>query len=116
MTATKAALDTYGVPMWGYEGGQGMVAPGGNTDTALQSLLDAANRRSAHDGAVYTQMLADWQASGGQTFSYYSATSASTMPSATGACDAVNQFDVTAPKWVADRQGPRPCQCWWAGC
>jgi hypothetical protein len=113
MTATKAALDTYGVPMWAYEGGQGMVAPGGNTDTALQSLINAANV-DPRMGAVYTQMLADWQASGGQTFSFYSDVGVVNAFGDWGAMQ--NQFDTTAPKWVAIAKARDTVSCWWAGC
>lgn len=112
MTAQKAALDKFNIPMWAYEGGQSMVAPAGNTDTTLQKLINTTNH-DARMGAVYAQMLADWKAAGGQTFAFYSDVSMDGQYGDWGLM--LNQFDTTQPKWQAVAQA-RDSSCWWTGC
>jgi hypothetical protein len=107
--ATKAVTDSYGLPMVAYEGGQGMTSGG---DPKLQALMLAAN----HDprmGAAYQQMMQDWRSVGGQTFTFFTDVKTSGTSGLWGLKE--NQFDTTAPKWVAATQW-RSTACWWSGC
>ena len=52
MTATKAVADSFGLPMWAYEGGQHLVPPTGDTDATFLNLIIAANR-DPRMGAAY---------------------------------------------------------------
>ena len=113
MTANKAVADKFGIPMWAYEGGQGLAPPGGDTDNTLVSLFTTANR-DPRMGAAYTKMLADWQAVGGQTFVLYDDVSTSSKYGMWGLRE--NQFDNTAAKWVAVQKVRDTVSCWWAGC
>ncbi len=113
MTTTKAVADTYGLPMWAYEGGQHLVPPNGDTDAKFLALITAANR-DPRMGAAYDQDIADWKASGGQTFVYFNHVS---QPSKFGIWGAKESLtDVNAPKWKAVVKARDTSACWWAGC
>ncbi len=113
MTANKAIADKFGIPLWAYEGGQGLVPPGGDTDTSLVTLFTNANR-DARMGAAYTRMLADWQASGGQTFMLYDDVATPSKYGMWGLKE--NMFDTTAAKWSAVAKARDTVSCWWSGC
>ena len=113
MTANKAVADKFGIPMWAYEGGQGLAPPGGDTDTSLVTLFTAANR-DPRMGVAYAKMLADWQASGGQTFSLYTDVAASSKFGMWGLKE--NQFDTSSAKWSAVVKVRDTVSCWWSGC
>ena len=113
MTGNKAVADKFGIPMWAYEGGQGLVPPGGDTDASLVTLFTAANR-DPRMGAAYARMLADWQASGGQTFTLYTDVAASSKYGMWGLKE--NQFDTGSAKWTAVVKVRDTVSCWWTGC
>ncbi len=113
MTANKAVADKFGIPMWAYEGGQGLVPPGGDTDASLVTLFTQANR-DPRMGVAYTRLLADWQAAGGQTFVLYNDVSASSKYGTWGLKE--NQFDTSAAKWTAVVKVRDTVTCWWVGC
>jgi hypothetical protein len=113
MVAAKTVADTYGLPMWAYEGGQHLIAPQGDTDAAFQNLIVAANRDPRMQ-AAYAQYLADWKAAGGQTFAYYSHVGLPSKYGMWGAKDSLS--DNSAPKWKALIQARDGTTCWWAGC
>ena len=113
MTANKAVADKFGIPLWAYEGGQGLAPPGGDTDTTLVTLFNNANR-DPRMGAAYTRLLADWQASGGQTFALYNDVATASKYGAWGLKE--NQFDTTAAKWTAVTKVRDTVSCWWSGC
>ena len=113
MTANRAVADKFGIPLWAYEGGQGLAPPGGDTDTTLVTLFTNANR-DPRMGVAYTRMLADWQASGGQTFALYNDVAAASKYGAWGLKE--NQFDTTAAKWTAVAKIRDTVSCWWSGC
>ena len=113
MTTTKVVADTYGLPMWAYEGGQHLVPPAGDTDAKFLALITAANR-DARMGTAYDQDIADWKAAGGQTFVYYSHVA---VPSKFGIWGVKESLtDVNAPKWKAVVKARDTTACWWAGC
>ncbi len=113
MTTTKAVADTYGLPMWAYEGGQHLVAPVGDTDTKFLALIAAANRDSRM-GTAYDQDIADWKSAGGQTFVYFSHVSQMSKYGMWGVKESLT--DVNAPKWKAVVRARDGSACWWAGC
>lgn len=113
MTAAKAVADSYGLPMWAYEGGQHLVPPMGDTDTTFLSLITNANRDPRMQ-AAYQQDIADWKAAGGQTFVYYSHVG---MPNKYGMWGAkLTLTDNDSPKWKAITQVRDGTACWWSGC
>ena len=113
MTANKAVADKYGVPLWAYEGGQGLTPPGGDTDASLVSLFTLANR-DPRMGLAYAKMMADWQASGGQTFVLYNDVSSISKYGMWGLKE--SQFDTTSAKWTAVQKLRDTVSCWWSGC
>ena len=113
MTANKAIADKFSIPMWAYEGGQSLTPPGGDTDATLVTLFTNANR-DARMGVAYTKMLADWQASGGQTFALYDDVATPSKYGMWGLRE--SQLDTTAAKWVAVQKARDTVACWWSGC
>jgi len=113
MVATKAVADSYGLPMWGYEGGQSMVLFPGDTDPKIYPLMLAANR-DPRMGAAYTQNIADWKAAGGQTFSLYNHTFVPSKYGIWGLKE--NLTDDANPKWQAVLAARDGATCWWSGC
>ena len=113
MTTNKAVADQFHIPLWAYEGGQGITPPAGDTDKTFQSLLLAANR-DPRMGVAYTKMLSDWQASGGQTFSLFNDVATPSQYGDWGLKE--NQFDTTAAKWMAVAKVRDTVACWWSGC
>ncbi len=112
MKGTKAVTAKYGVPMWAYEGGQHLVAPAGDTDAKLSTLMIAANRDARMQGA-YEQMIANWKSAGGQTFTYYSHAG---LPSKSGSWGMKESMaDNGNAKWKAAVE-QRNASCWWSGC
>ena len=113
MTTTKAVANTYGLPMWAYEGGQHLVPPNGDTDAKFLALIIAANR-DARMGTAYDQDLADWKAAGGQMFAYYSHVA---TPSKFGIWGVKETLaDTVSPKWKAVVKARDTSACWWSGC
>ena len=113
MVANKAVADSFGLPLWAYEGGQHMVLPSGDTDKTLQNLLVAANR-DPRMGAAYDRMMADWKSVGGQTFAYYSHVA---QPSTSGIWGLKERMsDTTNPKWLSAVKNRDDKSCNWAGC
>jgi hypothetical protein len=113
MTTTKAVADTYGLPMWAYEGGQHLVPPPGDTDAKFLALITAANR-DPRMGTAYDQDIADWKAAGGQAFAYYSHVA---RPSKFGIWGVKESLvDVNNPKWKSVTKSRDASACWWAGC
>jgi hypothetical protein len=115
MIATKAAAAKYGIPMWAYEGGQGLLQSPTDTDQTLLNLMIAANR-DARMGAAYQTMMQDWVAAGGQTFAFFTDIAVPSKYGFWGLRE--SQFDTTAnaPKWKAVVQWRDGTACWWAGC
>ena len=113
MTATKAVLDTYKLPMWAYEGGQHLLAPSNDTDTTMLNLMLAANR-DPRMGAAYQTMMQDWKAAGGQTFMFFADVGVYNKYGMWGLKE--NQFSDNAPKWKAAVQWRDNVACWWSGC
>ena len=113
MTTTKAVADTYGLPMWAYEGGQHLLPYQGDTDTKFYNLVLAANR-DARMGVAYSQDLADWKAAGGQVFSFYNHVSPPSKYGFWGAKETL--ADNANPKWKAVLQTRDGTACWWTGC
>ena len=112
ITANKAVADSFGIPLWAYEGGQHLVPPSGDTDTSLIALFIAANR-DPRMGAVYDTMMANWQALGGQTFAYYSHVSAPSKYGMWGLKESMS--DNSNAKWQAALRA-RGSSCAWSGC
>ena len=113
MVANKAIADQFNIPLWAYEGGQGLQPPGGDTDTTLVTLFTSAN----HDprmGAAYIRMLADWQAAGGQTFSLYNDVAGDSKYGFWGLKQTM--FDTSSAKWTAVTKVRDTLTCWWSGC
>ena len=113
MTTTKTVADSYGLPMWAYEGGQHLVPPNGDTDAKFLALITAANR-DARMGTAYDQDIADWKAAGGQTFVYYSHVAQPSKYGIWGVKESLT--DVNAPKWKAVVKARDTSACWWSGC
>ena len=113
MTANKAVADKFGIPLWAYEGGQGLAPPGGDTDTSLVTLFIAANR-DPRMGVAYAKMLADWQAAGGQTFALFNDVATPSKYGMWGLKE--NQFDTSSAKWSAVVKVRDTVSCWWSGC
>jgi hypothetical protein len=113
MTTTKTLADTYGIPMWAYEGGQHLVPPMGDTDARFLALIIAANR-DARMGAAYDQDIADWKSSGGQMFVYYSHVAVPSKYGIWGIKESLT--DVNNPKWKSVAKTRDGSACWWAGC
>jgi len=113
MTTTKAVADTYGLPMWAYEGGQHLVPFPGDTDANFYNLVLAANR-DARMGTAYSQDLADWKAAGGQVFAYYNHVSPASKFGFWGAKETLG--DNANPKWQAILHARDGAACWWSGC
>lgn len=101
---------TIGLPVWAYEGGQGMVVNG--SDPALQTLFAAANR-DQRMGRAYDRMLSDWTAAGGQLFMFYSSAGLAAPSGFWGM--KLNQADDASPKWQAGVRA-KAAPCTWAGC
>jgi len=108
MVATKAVAAKYGLPMWAYEGGQGLIpsAPGALT------LMAAANR-DARMGTVYETMMKNWQSAGGQTFALFADVGAYGSAGFWGLRE--TQFS-TSPKWSVALEYRDKVACWWSGC
>jgi hypothetical protein len=113
MVANKAIADRFNIPMWAYEGGQGLVPPGGDTDTTLVTLFTNANH-DARMATAYSKMLADWQAAGGQTFALYNDASGDSKYGFWGLKQ--NMFDTGSAKWTAVTKYRDSVGCWWSGC
>jgi hypothetical protein len=113
MVANKAIADQFNIPLWAYEGGQGLAPPGGDNDATLVTLFTNANR-DPRMAAAYTKMLADWQAAGGQTFSLYDDVAAPSKYGFWGLKE--NMFDTNAVKWNAVTKVRDTVSCWWSGC
>ena len=111
MTAQVAEVSKFNLPLWAYEGGQSLVPARG--DTAMNALMIAANR-DARMGAVYTTMLNDWKAAGGQTFAMFADVGGYGPGGSWGLRE--NQFDTSTPKWKATVQWNESQPCWWTGC
>lgn len=112
MTGTKAVAAKYGLPMWAYEGGQHLVPPSNDTNNAINNLMIAANRDARMQGA-YEQMIANWQSSGGQVFTYYDHAA---VPSKSGSWGLKESMtDNSNAKWKAALE-KRDSACWWSGC
>lgn len=105
-----AYAKTIGVPVWAYEGGQGLTVP--DHDAKVQALFDAANR-DPRMGAAYDRMLADWRAAGGQLFNFYSSAGIATSSGFWGM--KLDQSDDSAPKWQAGLRA-KATPCTWAAC
>jgi len=113
MVANKAIADQFNIPLWAYEGGQGLAPPGGDTDTTLVTLFSTANR-DPRMGTAYAKMFSDWQAAGGQTFSLYSDIGAYSKYGMWGLKE--NTFDTNSVKWTAVTKFRDTVSCWWSGC
>jgi hypothetical protein len=113
MVANKAIADKFNIPMWAYEGGQGLVPPGGDTDTTLVSLFTKANR-DPRMGTAYAKMLSDWQAAGGQTFSLFNDVAGASKYGFWGLKETM--FDTNAVKWTTVTNIRETVSCWWSGC
>jgi len=113
MTTTKAVADAYGLPMWAYEGGQHLMPYQGDTDATFYNLALAANR-DARMGAAYADDFADWKASGGQVFTYFSHVAPPSKYGFWGAKETLG--DNANPKWQAILQARDATACWWSGC
>jgi hypothetical protein len=113
MVANKAIADKFNIPMWAYEGGQGLVPPGGDTDTTLVSLFTKANR-DPRMGTAYAKMLSDWQAAGGQTFSLFNDVAGASKYGFWGLKETM--FDTNAVKWTTVTNIRDTVACWWSGC
>lgn len=102
--------NTIGLPVWAYEGGQGLAVNG--ADAKLQTLFAAANR-DPRMADTYDRMLADWTKAGGQLFMFYSS---SGIAGASGFWGMkLDQADDASPKWQsAVRAKSVPCR--WAAC
>ncbi len=111
MVANKAAADVYGLPMYAYEGGQGLVS--GNNDPTVLNLEYAANR-DPRMGAAYQKMLTAWKSAGGQTFMLFNDVAKYSKSGMWGMRE--NQFDETAVKWKAAVNWRDKVSCWWTGC
>lgn len=108
--ANVATAKLYGVPVWAYEGGQGLVMP--DHDAKVQALFTAANR-DPRMGAAYDRMLADWTAAGGQVFSFYSSSGIASGYGFWGM--KLDQADNAAPKWQSAVRA-KAVPCTWAAC
>jgi hypothetical protein len=113
MVANKTIADKFNIPLWAYEGGQGLVPPGGDTDASLVTLFTNANR-DPRMGTAYTQMLSDWQAAGGQTFALYNDINGASKYGMWGLKEGI--FDTNAVKWTAVTKIRDTVSCWWSGC
>ncbi len=111
IVAQKAVASKYGLPLYAYEGGQGMVPAAG--DAKMLSLMTAANR-DPRMGAAYIKMMNQWKAAGGATFVFFGDVGGYGPGGFWGLHE--SQFDTTAPKWVAATQWRDTQACWWAGC
>ncbi|HEX7688388.1 MAG TPA: hypothetical protein VF453_11805 [Burkholderiaceae bacterium] len=112
MQQSQAIAAKYGLPLWTYEGGQGLVPQTNDTDTHFINLTIAANR-DARMGQAYQRMFSDWQAVGGQVFTYYSHVATPGKFGSWGAKETMT--DNGNAKWVAVKQA-RDTACWWTGC
>ncbi len=108
MTATKAVVAKYGLPMWAYEGGQSLIP----TTSSMTTLMAAGNRDSRM-GAAYQTMMKNWQAAGGQTFILFADVSVYSSGGFWGLRE--SQF-ATSPKWNVAVQYRDTTACWWSGC
>ena len=111
MVANAAVAKKYGLPMWAYEGGQGLIPPAGNT--SVTNLMFAANR-DPRMGAAYQTMLTDWKNAGGQTFMLFSDVGRYAASGMWGLRETM--FDTSAPKWQAAVNWRDNVRCWWTGC
>jgi hypothetical protein len=109
----KAVADKFALPMLSYEGGQHLTMWGGDTDQKWQDLFIAANR-DPRMGKAYTKMMENWQAAGGQTFTFYSHIARPTGWGAWGAKE--TQYTTQGVKWQAMLPYRDTRSCWWTGC
>jgi hypothetical protein len=110
MKATKTVATAYGLPMWAYEGGQGLIP---SNDLAVMNLMFAANR-DARMGSAYQTMLTDWKNAGGGTFMLFADVGKYAKSGMWGLRE--SQFDESAPKWKTAVKWRDTVPCWWAGC
>lgn len=110
--ASKAVADKYNVPLWAYEGGQGMTIYDNNDADKARALFAAANR-DPRMGQAYKTMFKAWQAAGGQTFSFFNYATVYTNYGYWGLKE--NQFD-NSSKWQAVTQLRDQISCWWTAC
>ncbi|MCK9685869.1 hypothetical protein [Scleromatobacter humisilvae] len=113
MVANKAVADQFHIPLWAYEGGQGLAPPAGDTDATLVTLFTNANR-DPRMAAAYARMLSDWQAAGGQTFALYADIGTPSKYGMWGLKETV--FDTNSVKWTAVTKFRDAVTCWWSGC
>lgn len=107
---TVAYANTLGIPVWAYEGGQGLTVSG--TDAPVQALFAAANR-DPRMSAMYDRMLADWTAGGGQLFNYFTSGGIASQYGFWGM--KLDQADDASPKWQAAARA-KSVPCTWAAC
>jgi uncharacterized protein YecT (DUF1311 family) len=112
MQQSQATAAKYGLPLWTYEGGQGLVPQTNDADTHFINLTIAANR-DARMGPAYQRMFSDWQAVGGQVFTYYSHVATPGKYGSWGLKETMS--DNANAKWAAVKQA-RDTACWWTGC
>ena len=112
----KTALAAYKLPLIAYEGGQSLIGASGPD---MQQLFVAANRDARMQG-VYTKLLKDWQANGGQLFAAYASIAKPGQYGEWGALesflDSVEPLSSAPPKWAALQNFIAQTPCWWDGC
>ncbi len=115
MLANAKEAGARGLPLLAYEGGQHLVMYPGDTDQKWLDLLIAANRDPRMKTA-YARTLADWVASGGQTYEVFQNVGRPTKYGAWGLKETQNQNVNAAYKWQAVLPYRDTTPCWWANC
>ena len=120
VTAFRAALAAYKLPVIGYEGGQSFVGFPKHADgSRLVNLYVAANR-DPRMAEVYTSALKIWKANGGQLWVLFADIGAPDQYGEWGALesflDTVDPLSKAPPKWQAIQNFIANTPCWWPGC
>ena len=110
-----AELNTRGMKLIAYEGGQHLVGIlGVENNQAVTDLFAAANRE-ARMGAAYTQYLQSWKDNGGELFVHFTLTFGFGRFGSWGALESLTQAP-DPPKQQAIEDFMQANPCWWNGC
>ena len=109
-----AVAAKYGKSAVAYEGGQHLLAAGGDQDATYRELTMKVNA-DPRMKLAYARMLEDWKAAGGQTYTLFNYIGKWNPYGSWGLKQAID--DEASPKWQAVKPYRDAVKgCWWAGC
>lgn len=113
----KTVADSYGLKLFGYEGGQHQTWYGDGTGRRQEVLDDLI--RPAHKDIRYKDFIKEyfgyWKAEGGELFCYFTNVSQPNLHGLWGAKESLLTPNANAPKYVGLEEFMLENPAWWAG-